>query len=155
MESKAEQAMEVNSFWEESPTGDPLWEEWVLGQEVLDWLDTPGPMQVRSELWVLVPKVISDQNKALLHKIAASIGYAAQDLQIQAVDSPESRPCGDTAEGQEFVNRPVLFLGVGMPTIPAGSNPQWANAPDLDTLGADESARKLLWAQIKGWRNEQ
>jgi hypothetical protein len=154
MESHANHEEGTKAFWGELASVDPLWDDWVFGQEVLDWLDKPRPSSFMSELWVIVPRAINAQNLPLLHKIAASIGFAVNALRIHIVDSQERRPLEALGNGQRLVNYRVLGLGVAMPEIPPGSNAKWASAPDLDVLGMDENARKLLWAQIKGWRNE-
>lgn len=154
MERNDHRNREQDAFWGETAAVDPLWEEWVLGPEVLDWLDKPLPSGMKRELWVFVPRVADAPNLALLHKIAASIGFAVKDIRINVVDSSKRSSTDDSMAEQHLVNLQVLFLGVAMPEIPQGSNPQWASAPDLNALGGDENARKSLWAQIKSWRIE-
>lgn len=144
----------AQAFWEESVTGDPLWEEWVLGQEVLDCLDKPLPDSNKHELWVMVARDISPLNMPLLHKIAASVGFGPSDLFIKVLDIHGIAPRSALFDFPYTGKQKVLFLGVSMPAVPAGEHPPWVAAPDLDALARDENARKLLWAQIKGWRND-
>ncbi len=141
----------TNTFWAGSTIGDPLWEEWVLDQEVLDLLEKPFNQANQRELWVLVQEEPNEENQALLLKIAASIGYNPSELRIVAMASLDSTRSQDFWTAQPWLARKVLYLGISMPEPPLGTLVKWATAPDLTTLSGDEKARKWLWGQIKGW----
>lgn len=160
-----------DSFWADSIMGDPLWEEWVLEQDVLDLLDqaamnsgqaitnepqtSSGDASARppKELWVVLSDEPVEETWPLLLKIAASIGFEKQDLRFQ-VNSPDLESSWkEVRSGSVWFSRKVLFLGIVMPTLAPGDRPLWASAPDLSMLQKDENARKLLWNHIKGWKN--
>ncbi|MFM8685579.1 MAG: hypothetical protein ACKODJ_03390 [Bacteroidota bacterium] len=69
----------AKAFWAGSTIGDPLWEEWVLEDEVIDLLEKPLSAPAPStplprELWILVPEEPQAQSRPLLLKITASKG---------------------------------------------------------------------------------
>ncbi|MBM3913398.1 MAG: DNA polymerase III subunit psi [Sphingomonadales bacterium] len=158
MAVKTKEEEGAKAFWAGSTIGDPLWEEWVLEDEVIDLLEkplsTPAPSTpLPRELWILVPEEPQAQSRPLLLKIAASIGYDPAELQIVVMASMDLAQLRVWWSSQSWLTRRVLALGISMPELPFEPHEYWAQAPDLNTLRSDENARKSLWGQIKGWRD--
>jgi len=155
MELKPIEEEGAKTFWGDARLGDPLWEEWILEREVVELLEKSQDSTSQRELWVLLLSEPNDQNRPLLLKIAASIGFGPSELRICPMASKDAPLMEEILAGQQWFTRKILFLGVCMPYIPPECNVYWASAPDLTVLNGDENARKLLWNQIKTWRNEQ
>jgi len=158
MAVKTKEEEGAKALWAGSTIGDPLWEEWVLEDEVIDLLEkplsTPAPSTpLPRELWILVPEEPQAQSRPLLLKIAASIGYDPAELQIVVMASMDLAQLRVWWSSQSWLTRRVLALGISMPELPFEPHEYWAQAPDLNTLRSDENARKSLWGQIKGWRD--
>jgi len=148
----------AKAFWAGSMRGDPLWEEWVLEEDIIDLLEKPNSAPTQSaltprELWILVPEEPHAQSRPLLLKIAASIGYAPAELRIEVMAPMDLAQLQDWWSSQPWLTRRVLALGISIPDLPLEPHGYWAVAPDLNTLSSDENARKSLWGQIKGWRD--
>jgi len=148
----------AKDFWAGSTIGDPLWEEWVLEDEVIDLLEKPHSAPEPStglprELWILVPEEPQAQSRPLLLKIAASIGYDPAELQIVVMAPMDLAQLRVWWSSQSWPARKVHALGISIPELPLEPHGYWAQAPDLNTLSSDENARKSLWGQIKGWRD--
>ncbi|MFM8838380.1 MAG: DNA polymerase III subunit psi [Bacteroidota bacterium] len=158
MAVKTKEEEEAKAFWAGSTIGDPLWEEWVLEDEILHLLEKPHAVPAPStplprELWILVPEEPQAQSRPLLLKIAASIGYAPAELQIVVMAPMDFAQLRVWWSSQSWLTRRVLALGISIPELPLEPHGYWAQAPDLNTLSSDEKARKSLWGQIKGWRD--
>lgn len=158
MAVKTKEEEGAKAFWAGSTIGDPLWEEWVLEEEILHLLEkphaVPAPLTTSPrELWILVPEEPHAQSLPLLLKIAASIGYAPAELRMVVMVPQDRVQLSHWWSSQPWLTRRVLALGISMPELPLEPHEYWAHAPDLNTLSSDENARKSLWSQIKGWRN--
>lgn len=158
MEVKTKEQEGAGAFWAGSTIGDPLWEEWVLEDEILHLLEEPHDAPAPStptprELWILVPEEPHAQSRPLMLKIAASIGYTPAELRMMVVTPQHRAQLLDWWSSQPWLTRRVLALGISMPELPLEPHRYWAVSPDLNTLSGDETARKSLWGQIKGWRD--
>ncbi|MFM8317301.1 MAG: DNA polymerase III subunit psi, partial [Bacteroidota bacterium] len=132
--------------------------EWVLEEEVIKLLEKPHAVPAPTtplprKLWILVPEEPQAQSRPLLLKIAASIGYAPDELQIVVMAPMDFAQLRFWWSSQSWLTRRVLALGISIPELPLEPHGYWAQAPDLNTLSSDENARKSLWGQIKGWRD--